>query len=157
MKTKETPPTPNHAELEKLARKLAKQADTDAKSAQIMSQTLAKPSRLDLVVESGDVYHALSTAAPLVPRTATRLAIVTCGWAAPVDDGDDDETAPSLHPRRRRVALVSVHDLSTGNTVSAIRFADTREVITDYGNARGALADAITQLGVDTLAHRNES
>lgn len=157
MKTKETPPTPNHAELEKLARKLAKEADTDAPRAKVLSVTPGRPSRLDLVVELGDIYYAIDNAAPLVPRTATRLAIVTCGWAAPTDDATNDDTPPSLHPHRQRVALVCVHDLTTGNTVSAIRFAHKRSTVVDYGSARGTLADAITQLGRDTLTHRNNT
>lgn len=155
MKTKDTPPTPNHAELEKLARKLAREADTDARAAQVMSVTPGKPARLDLVIESGDIYQALDTAAPLVPHTATRLAIVTNGWAAPTDDADDRDIAPSQHPARQRVALVVVHDLTTGNTVSVIKFAAKRNTAVDYGNAAGALADAITNLGRETLAHRN--
>lgn len=147
-------PTPNHAELEKLARKLAKAADTDAHAAQILSVTPGKPTRIDIVIESGDVYQALDTAAPLIPHTATRLAIVTCGWAAPTD-GDGDNIAPSLHPKRQRVALVSIHDITTGNTVSVVRFAAKRNVAIDYGDARGTLADAITNLARETLAHRN--
>lgn len=157
MSTKETPPTTNHAELEKLARKLAKTADTNALLAQVLSVIPDKPSRLDLVIECGDIYQALDTAAPLVPRTATRLAIVTCGWAAPTDDADNDDTAPSLHPKRQRVALVCVHDITTGNTVSALRFAHKRGTVVDYGQAVGTLTDAITQLGRDTLAHRNNT
>lgn len=148
-------PTPNHAELEKLARDLARKADTDAIAAKVLSVTPGKRSRIDLVIESGDVYQALDTAAALVPNAATRLAIVTCGWAAPTDETDTQDIAPSLHPKRQRVALVCVHDLTTGNTVSVIRFAAKRNLVADYGDAHGSLANAIANFGRETLAHRN--
>jgi hypothetical protein len=77
-------------------------------------------------------------------------AVLTCGWAAPVDDGNDDDMPPSVHPRRRRVRLlVVVGDAGVG---SVLRFADTPdEVVTDPGNAKGSLADAVEQLWRDAI------
>lgn len=76
------------------------------------------------------------------------ITIATCGWAAPIDNDNSEynETAPSQHPERRRVRL-----LATANTNyqfgSSISFKDTPdEPVFDYGNAKGALADAITEL-----------
>jgi hypothetical protein len=72
------------------------------------------------------------------------ITIATCGWAAPNDD--NKEIAPSQHPERRRVRL-----LTTANTNyqfgSSISFKDNPdEPVFDYGNAKGALADAIIEL-----------
>lgn len=72
------------------------------------------------------------------------ITIATCGWAAPNDDNKG--IAPSEHPERRRVRL-----LTTANTNSqfgsSISFKDNAdEPVFDYGNARGALADAIMEL-----------
>ena len=78
--------------------------------------------------------------------------VLTCGWAAPIRDEDDDnETSvpPSQHPERRRVRLVVVvGDCGVG---SVLRFADTpNDVVTDAGAARGSLADAVTNMWFDS-------
>lgn len=76
------------------------------------------------------------------------ITIATCGWAAPLnkDNDEDNEIAPSQHPEKRRVRL-----LTTANTNSqfgsSISFKDNpTEPVFDYGNARGSLADAIMEL-----------
>lgn len=155
MSTTQTVPTENQFELEKIARRLSKKADTDASEALVMSGSAG--SRLKLVLSYGDVYEALNKVVTLIPRTDNRVAIVTCGWAAPVDDDDAtySEVAPSLHPRRRRIALVCVHDVGTGETVSSLKFSDSKEVVVDYGNASGSLAEAISDLGREIISNRN--
>jgi hypothetical protein len=70
-------------------------------------------------------------------------AVITCGWAAPLaDDDENTEVAPSKHPKRRRVRLVLVTD---GISItSVLRFSDTQdETMTDEGQAIGSLADAL--------------
>jgi hypothetical protein len=76
------------------------------------------------------------------------ITIATTGWAAPItDDTDtDNEIAPSKHPKRRRVRL-----LVSANThlqfASSISFSDDLEnPVYDYGDARGALAEAVKEL-----------
>lgn len=156
MSITQTVPTENQSELEKIARRLSKKADTDASEALVMSGSAG--SRLKLVLSYGDVYEALNKVVTLIPRTDNRVAIVTCGWAAPVGDDDDatySEVAPSLHPRRRRIALVCVHDVGTGETVSSLKFSDSEELVVDYGNASGSLAEAISDLGREIISNRN--
>lgn len=155
MSTTQTLPTENQSELEKIARRLSKKADIDASEALVMSGSSG--SRLKLVLSYGDVYEALYKVVTLIPRTDNRVAIVTCGWAAPVDDDDAtySEVAPSLHPRRRRIALVCVHDVVTGETVSSLKFSDSEELVVDYGNASGSLAEAISDLGREIISNRN--
>lgn len=77
----------------------------------------------------------------------TGIGIVTLGWAAPLPkdyDGDEDEiTAPSQHPEKRRVRLSSCVERD-GSSGSAMRFQDEPdEVITDEGTATGSLASAV--------------
>ena len=76
------------------------------------------------------------------------ITIATCGWAAPINNDNDEgnDLPPSQHPEKRRVRL-----LTTANTDyqigSSIWFKDNPdEPVFDYGNAKGALADAIMEL-----------
>jgi len=90
----------------------------------------------ELIGDSPEVYEAVNE--------YDLITIATCGWAAPNDN--NNEIAPSKHPERKRVRL-----LTTANTNyqfgSSISFKDTPdEPVFDYGNAKGALADAITEL-----------
>lgn len=147
-------PTPTAALLERIARQLVKDADPNAKTATVLAITNATPRKrrtTTSIASGGDVYDVLDRAAVLTPTEANAIAVTTCGWAAPTDDND---TAPSLHPERQRVCLVSVHHIDTGETVSAIRFAARREIVTDHGQAHGTLADAVTELGNQLRAKR---
>ena len=104
-----------------------------------------------VITEYPDVYIALDTVGSEVARVdraiagnpllgARALGVLTCGWAAPVGDG---ETAPSCHPERRRVrfATITTTELITG---SALEFQDTSgEPIFDDGSASGSLRDAL--------------
>jgi len=142
--------TPTAKLLERLAREAVKNADLNATSAIVLQIKNATPGRTRSITEvlrSGDVYRALTNAADKITADANAIAVITCGWAAPVENDDTDNTPPSLHPNRQRVCLVVTHHLDTRETVSAIKFAAKRNVITDHGNAHGSLADAVQQLG----------
>jgi hypothetical protein len=93
---------------------------------------------------SGDVYELLDTTMVADALQAYGYAaVITCGWAAPLaDDDENTEVAPSKHPKRRRVRLVLVTD---GISItSVLRFSDTQdETMTDEGQAIGSLADAL--------------
>ena len=106
--------------------------------------------RISFLAEHGDVYELLEARGSAIARMFDAAAVLTCGWAAPVDDGNEDDLPPSVHPRRRRVRLlVVVGDAGVG---SVLRFADTPdEVVTDPGNAKGSLADAVEQLWRDAI------
>jgi len=105
--------------------------------------------RISFLAEHGDVYELLEARGSAIARMFDAAAVLTCGWAAPVDD-DESDVPPSVHPRRRRVRLlVVVGDAGVG---SVLRFADTPdEVVTDPGNAKGSLADAVEQLWRDAV------
>ena len=100
----------------------------------------------------GDVYDLLESDDAIdLARKAEWVALVTCGWAAPVADGDDDADGvpPSAHPKRRRVRLVVL--ASRTEVVSVLRFGDNPdETIIDEGTAKGSLADAIQALMRDS-------
>jgi hypothetical protein len=73
--------------------------------------------------------------------TVKGLAVVTTGWGAPLNDNGEVEGAPSEHPQRRRVRLISYK--SHEATCSSLSFEDNDEVVYDEGSAVGSLADAL--------------
>jgi hypothetical protein len=102
---------------------------------------------LTLASEHGDVYDLLNESdSKDVARVSDFIVVVTCGWASPLSgDDDDDEVAPSQHPQRRRVRLVVC--ASRDGMASVLRFQDTPDdTITDEGEARGSLAEAVQSL-----------
>ena len=106
--------------------------------------------RISFLAEHGDVYELLESRGSAIARMFDAAAVLTCGWAAPVDDDGEDDLPPSVHPRRRRVRLVVV--VGDAGVGSVLRFADTPdEIVTDPGNARGSLADAVSRLWRDEV------
>jgi hypothetical protein len=103
---------------------------------------------LVLASEHGDIYELIDNDdSRAVARVSDYIAVLTCGWASPIVRGDDDDeqVAPSQHPERRRVRLMIF--ANKDGFASVMRFSDTPdETITDDGQARGALADAIMDL-----------
>ena len=106
--------------------------------------------QIEQIASDGDIYDMLYDNAALVAQVKNYdfITIATTGWAAPIteDDGTDNEIAPSKHPKRRRVRL-----LVSANThlqfASSISFSDDLEnPVYDYGDARGALAEAVKEL-----------
>lgn len=78
-------------------------------------------------------------------RGISKFAVVTTGWAAPLNEDGTVEGAPSEHPKRRRVCLVAVVGLE--GVVSALRFEDEPDdIVTDEGGAHGSLNDALLDL-----------
>jgi hypothetical protein len=116
------------------------------------------------ITEYPDIYIALETITTDVARIdeaingnpllgARALGVVTCGWAAPIDDG---ETPPSCHPQRRRVrlAMIATSDLITG---SVLEFQDDpNQPIFDDGSASGALRDALLEAMRAVIAYQTE-
>ena len=124
----------------------------DLPKAVIYSVKTKSSSELEVVKrhDNGDVYDLLSDDYTLsVAKNSEYIAILTCGWASPVnpdqDENDDEMVAPSQHPQRRRVRLVVL--ASRKGVASVLRFSDTPdETVTDEGQARGSLADAVKNL-----------
>ena len=93
----------------------------------------------------GDVYELLGDPATLKAiKGADMFGILTCGWAAQIENCDDD-TPPSQAKGRRRVRLF-VAAFEDG-AISVLRFKDNAdEIITDDSTAKGSLADAVMDL-----------
>lgn len=103
----------------------------------------------------GDVYELLeSDDSVAVAKASDFIALVTCGWASPITDDDDEEVAPSQHPKRRRVRLFVL--ASRQGVASVLRFSDEPDsIVTDEGQATGSLADAVHTLFAKASANTN--
>lgn len=107
-----------------------------------------------LIKKSSDVYDLLADPATVTAvKHAPFFTILTCGWAAPLDDSD---VAPSKHKERRRVRLVV--GASVTGVASVLRFKDNPdEIVTDENKAKGSLADAVWDLLKEKLRAENEN
>lgn len=101
---------------------------------------------LSQISENGDVYELLNDKASIKALAEhDQVLVATCGWASPVENDEGDEIPPSAHPKRRRVRLACY--LSDEGVASVLRFSDEPDnTVTDEGNARGSLADALETL-----------
>lgn len=98
-----------------------------------------------------DVYDLLKSSDTFkIVKDASFFTILTCGWAAPLEELGDN--APSESPNRRRVRLLVGADFS--GVVSVLRFQDDPdETIIDEGKANGTLAQAVDKLVKKKLKH----
>jgi hypothetical protein len=91
--------------------------------------------------EHQDPYEALWTAAcePL-NTNENGIGIITVGWAAPTYDTD---TAPSEHPNRRRVHLITITNRRYEDAAILTFHDETENEITFAEGGTGQLADAL--------------
>lgn len=93
----------------------------------------------------GDVYDLLDSPETLAAIKGEEFfGVLTSGWAAPIEECNED-TPPSKAKERRRVRLfVSATD---DGAISVLRFKDNPdETVIDEGTAKGSLADAVLDL-----------
>jgi hypothetical protein len=100
------------------------------------------------LVQHPDVYELLDAPSSALARMFDAAAIVTTGWAAPLNADGSVDGPPSQHEQRRRVRLVVV--VADNGVASVLRFEDEPdEVVTDPGSATGSLAEAINRFWFD--------
>ena len=94
----------------------------------------------------GDVYDALEMVADKHLKLGELgIGVLTTGWASPLGKDGNPDGAPSEHPLRRRVRLVTCVDKAK-RMASSMRFADDPdEMLTDEGSATGSLATALVE------------
>ena len=92
-----------------------------------------------------DVYDLLDSPDTMnAIKDSNFFGILTCGWAAQIEDCDDD-TPPSEAKGRRRVRLFVT--ANEDGAISVLRFKDNAdEIVTDDNKAKGSLADAVMDL-----------
>jgi hypothetical protein len=97
--------------------------------------------------QSDDVYDLLDSIVEPNQLKIVGLAVTTSGWAAPLSEDGEVEGMPSRHPERRRVVLAAL--VTANEIMSAMRFADEDEIITDThgsGSLAVALRSALTRV-----------
>lgn len=94
----------------------------------------------------GDIYQLIDDVDKSAIQGFDALGLITCGWAAPIAQGQNEaDEAPSQHPERRRVRLFVC--VNRQGVASVLRFQDDVEnPITDEGEAKGPLAEAVLSL-----------
>lgn len=97
---------------------------------------------LDAEMSGYDIYEVLESVKP--DANVNHYAVITTGWAAPIG-GDNDGIAPSQHPERKRVELMCVVSRDA-EMASAMAMEGNDEIITDDGNATGALQLAVLDI-----------
>ena len=97
---------------------------------------------------AGDIYELMSGRGTKMAGKYDALALYTCGWAAPNDD--NDEIAPSLHPKRKRVALLCLVT-KDGQFGSAMKMYDNPEApdMMIENEGRGMLRDSAVAMWDD--------
>ena len=70
------------------------------------------------------------------------IGIITTGWASPLNADGNPDGAPSEHPLRRRVRLVSCVDKAK-RMVSSLRFGDEPDDLITDESGQGSLANAL--------------
>lgn len=126
--------------------------DRDASQATVYGvKTADTISGLDFKVigQDGDVYDLIDNMSMDKTYLNYSYAVLkTTGWAAPLNANGDVDGAPSAHPERRRVRLFVVADIDNNEiTGSVLSFDDDPEnIIFDYNEATGSLAEAIGSL-----------
>jgi hypothetical protein len=102
-----------------------------------------------LLASHPDVYELLGSSDLSFAGMFQFVALVTTGWAAPLDNNGEIEGAPSEHAERRRVRLLVL--ANRDGMGSVIRFEDNDETVTDAGNATGMLEVAISDFARNFL------
>ena len=101
-----------------------------------------------LVANSPDVYDLIEDIdADKLQSNYNYFSILTTGWAAPLNEKGEIDGAPSQHKDRRRVTIVIGLSIDDKKLIgSALKFDDDEEMVFDFGDATGSLANAILEL-----------
>ena len=94
-----------------------------------------------ILAEHQDPYRALwAAASETLNLNENGIGIITVGWAAPTCDTD---TAPSEHPDRRRVHLITMTNRGYEDAAILTFHNETDSEITFAEGGTGQLADAL--------------
>lgn len=99
------------------------------------------------ITDYGDIYEMLQASSSHSEKFEgyDLIAVLTAGWAAPVNNDEDDNIAPSEHKDRRRVKLALV-GYTSKQTASIIAFDGDPEYVYSAGDGKGALQEAFEEM-----------
>lgn len=96
-----------------------------------------------ILTRDGDAYEALEMVADKhLKQWELGIGIITTGWASPLGKDGNVNSAPSEHPLRRRVRLVSCVNKAK-QMASSLRFADEPDDLITDESGQGSLANAL--------------
>jgi len=151
--------------FEKFITKISKEIDYpfDSDKAVIFGLYVSGDNFEAVKISSGrDVYDLLDTSNPELLLNSSQydyLTVGTCGWAAPLNnDNEEDElnsVAPSEHPLRTRVKLFCTSNTKQIGSSVLFRDSEDKEPTNDFGNAKGSLADAFNHFVTQSFKFKN--
>ncbi len=99
------------------------------------------------ITDYGDIYEMLQASShhPEKFEGYDLIAVLTAGWAAPNDDDEYKDTAPSLHPKRKRVKLAMI-GYTAKQTAAIMALDGDPEYIYTSGQGQGALQEAFEEM-----------
>lgn len=108
-----------------------------------------------MIAAHGDIYAMLEGIGQDLDCarqiTSSRIfGVFTQGWGVEVDLNNDDDIAPSKHPKRKRVRLVHLVS-ALGDTASAMKVDDAEEAVTEMNSAGGELSEAIRECVINAV------
>jgi hypothetical protein len=97
----------------------------------------------EVIAEGDDPYKLMDEFAVF---GVTREAILAVrGWAAPIDDeGQDNDTRPSLHPKKMRIVMY-LHLKNGSDTLTVAVSQEGKDLMVMDEAGVGAMADAIAE------------
>ena len=108
-----------------------------------------------ILTRDGDAYEALEMVADKhLKQWELGIGIITTGWASPLGADGNPDGAPSEHPLRRRVRLVSCVDKAK-RMASSLRFADEPDDLITDESGTGSLANALMTAIAFLVARQN--
>lgn len=108
-----------------------------------------------ILTRDGDAYEALEMVTDTyLKEYELGIGIITTGWASPLNADGNPDGAPSQHPLRRRVRLVSCVDTKK-QMASSLRFADEPDDLITDESGTGSLANALMTAIAFLVARQN--
>lgn len=102
------------------------------------------------ITEYSDIYQMLQASSNHLEKFDgyDLIAVLTAGWAAPVNNNEDDNIPPSEHRDRRRVKLALV-GYTAKQTASIIAFDGEPDYVYSSGEGQGALQEAFEEMLIE--------
>lgn len=99
------------------------------------------------ITEYTDIYEMLETSSHHAEKFEgyDLIAVLTAGWAAPANDDEHSDLAPSEHPERKRVKLALIA-YTAEQTASIMSFTGDPEYIYSSNHGKGQLQEAFEEM-----------
>jgi hypothetical protein len=123
----------------------------------LLGFSFGKEVDFDCIDSAGNVYELLDNQVNKIKASLfDAVAVVTCGWAAPLGPADDiaEMPAPSESPNRTRVRLTLI--AKEEGICSTIRFANSSDDVGIEEGGQGPLGDAFAAFWASRILHSSK-